>query len=164
MLKYILAWIPMLFIAIFNGAIREMWLVEYFGEAAAHQLSCATGIVLLGVFIWAIIRNWRPTSAATAITIGLIWLIMTIAFEFLFGFYVRGIPWSSLFHEYNLFAGRLWVLVLLWVTVAPYLFYRLENRRKMEPLSARESSERLAKLGGTERQLDTPRRRSAKNQ
>jgi hypothetical protein len=164
MLKYILAWIPMLFIAIFNGAVREMWLVEYFGELRAHQLSCATGIVLLGVFIWAILRNWRPASAAAAVTIGLIWLIMTIAFEFLFGFYVRGIPWSGLFHEYNLFVGRLWVLVVVWVTVAPYLFYILQNGRKMEPLSARESSERLAKLGGTEKQLDTPRRRSPKNE
>ena len=164
MLKYILAWIPMLFIAIFNGAVREMWLVEYFGELRAHQLSCVTGIVLLGAFIWAVIRNWRPACAGAAVTIGLIWLIMTIAFEFLFGFYVRGITWSGLFHEYNLFVGRLWVLVLVWVTIAPYLFYVLQNGRKMEPLSARESSERLAKLGGTERQLDTPRRRSPKTE
>jgi len=127
MLKYILAWILMLFIAIFNGAVREVWLVEHFEELRAHQLSCATGIVLLGLFIWSIIRNWRPASAATAITIGLIWLIMTIAFELLFGFYVRDIPWGRLFYEYNLFAGRLWVLVLVWVTVAPYLFYRLQK-------------------------------------
>ena len=101
MLKYILAWIPMLFIAIFNGAVREMWLVEYFGELRAHQLSCVTGIVLLGAFIWAVIRNWRPACAGAAVTIGLIWLIMTIAFEFLFGFYVyRGVLASGFCHRH----------------------------------------------------------------
>ena len=127
MWKYILAWIPMLFIAILNGAVRELWLMNYFGELSAHQVSSATGIVLLGVFIWVIIRSWRPESAATAVAVGLIWLVMTVAFEFLFGFYVRGLSWSRLFHEYNLLAGRVWVLVLAWVAVAPYLFYRLQK-------------------------------------
>jgi hypothetical protein len=117
----------MLFIAIVNGAVREIWLVNYFGELRAHQVSSATGIILLGVYIRVIIRNWRPTSATMAISIGLIWLLMTVTFEFLFGFYVRDLPWSRLFHDYNLFAGRVWVLVLAWVTMAPYLFYRLQK-------------------------------------
>ncbi len=154
----------MLFIAILNGAVRELWLVDQFGELRAHQLSSATGIGLLGIYMWAIVRNWRPGSAVTAITVGLIWLVMTVAFEFLFGFYVRGLPWSQLFHDYNLFAGRVWVLVLAWVAVAPYLFYRLQNRRKMGSPSARESGKRLAELGGTEKQLVVPRRRSSKIQ
>ena len=54
----------MLFIAILNGAVREVWLMNYFGELRAHQVSSATGIVLLGVYIWVIIRNWRPESGA----------------------------------------------------------------------------------------------------
>jgi hypothetical protein len=117
----------MLFIAILNGAVRELWLVNYLGELRAHQVSSATGIVLLGVYIWIIIRNWRPASARMAISIGIVWLAMTVAFEFLFGFYVRGISWGQMFHEYNLLAGRVWTLVLAWVTIAPYLFYRLQK-------------------------------------
>ena len=127
MWECILAWIPMLFIAIANGAVREIWLVNYFRELRAHQVSSATGMVLLGIYIWVIIRNWRPESAATAIVIGLIWLVMTVAFEFLFGLYVRNLSWNQLFHAYNLFAGQVWVLVLAWVTLAPYLFYRLQK-------------------------------------
>jgi len=41
------------------------------------------------------------------ITIGLVWLAMTVAFEFLFGDYVAGHSWDRLLHDYNLFAGRL---------------------------------------------------------
>ena len=127
MWKYVLAWIPMLFIAIANGAVREICYVNYLGELRAHQVSCATGIVFLGVYIWFLIRTWRPASATMAIAIGLVWLSMTVAFEFLFGFYVRGLSWGQMFHDYNLFAGRVWVLVLAWVTIAPYLFYRLQK-------------------------------------
>ena len=54
-------------------------------------------------------------------------LAMTVAFEFLFGHYVAGHSWDRLLHDYNLFAGRVWVVVLVWVTVAPYLFFRLRG-------------------------------------
>jgi hypothetical protein len=32
--------------------------------------------------------------------------------------------------EYDLPSGRLWALVPLWIAVAPYLFYRLYDRRR----------------------------------
>jgi hypothetical protein len=159
MWKYILAWIPMLFIAIANGATREIWYVNYLGELRAHQVSCATGIVLLGLYIWFVIRVRKPESSGAALVVGVIWLLMTVAFEFLFGFYLRGLPWSRLFHDYNLFAGRVWVLVLAWVTIAPYLFYRLQNRNPHVLSITHESGRKLAKLGGTENDLEAPTRR-----
>jgi hypothetical protein len=39
MWKYVLAWLPMVFIAIGNGAIREGWYGKYLSELQAHQLS-----------------------------------------------------------------------------------------------------------------------------
>jgi hypothetical protein len=125
MVKYILAWFPMVVIAIANGVLRESWYGKRFSELAAHQISSLTGIILFGVYIWLVVRFWRPASTGQAIAIGLLWLVMTIAFEFLFGHYVAGHSWQRLLHDYNLLAGRIWLLVLLWVAVAPYLFYRL---------------------------------------
>ncbi len=49
---------------------------------------------------------------------------MTVAFEFLCGHFVLRRPWNWLLHDYNLFAGRVWV-VLMWLTMALSLFYRL---------------------------------------
>jgi len=69
----------------------------------------------------------RPDTSKQAITVGLIWLGLTVAFEFLFGHYVVGHPWSKLLYDYNVFAGRVWVAVLIWVTVAPYVLYRLQK-------------------------------------
>jgi len=127
MWKYVLAWVPMVFIAIINGAIREGWYGKHVSELQAHQVSTATGVLLFGVYIWVLVRLWRPASAGQALTIGLIWLGMTVAFEFLFGYYVAERPWRDLFHDYNFWAGRVWLVVLVWVTVAPYVFYHLQQ-------------------------------------
>ena len=61
-----------------------------------------------------------------ALAVGVVWLAMTMCFEFLFGHYVAGHSWSQLLQDYNICAGRVWALLLIWVTVAPYVFYRLQ--------------------------------------
>jgi uncharacterized membrane protein YkgB len=127
MAKYILAWFGLMVIAVINGVVREATYKKALGDLAAHQLSTLIGIILFGVYIWIIIGKWRPRSASQAIMIGVLWLAMTLAFEFLAGHYVFGNPWPKILHDYNLLAGRLWILVLIWVTIAPYLVYRLRK-------------------------------------
>jgi hypothetical protein len=117
----------MVFIAIANGAIREGWYSKCLSELQAHQVSTVTGVLLFSVYIWVLVRLWRPASAGQALTIGLIWLSMTIAFEFLFGRYVVKRSWNALRRDYNIFAGRVWLVVLVWVTLAPYLCYQLQQ-------------------------------------
>lgn len=124
MWKYVLAWIPMVPIAVANGALRDLWYGKHVGELRAHQISTATAILLFGVYIWFVMRTWRPGSSGHALAVGLTWLGMTVAFEFLFGRYVAGFPWSRLLHDYNVLAGRVWVAIPVWVAVAPYLFCR----------------------------------------
>jgi len=57
----------------------------------------------------------------------LFWLVLTLLFEFGFGRY-RGNSWEKLFTDYNLLKGRLWILIPLWLAIAPYLFFKLRNR------------------------------------
>jgi len=127
MWKYVLAWFPMVAIAIANGVLREFWYGQHLSELAAHQLSTLTAVILFGVYIWFVVRFWQPTSKAQAIIVGLLWLVMTIAFEFLFGHFVAGHTWERLLHDYNLLTGRVWPLVLIWVAVTPYLFFRMSK-------------------------------------
>ena len=127
MWRYGLAWVPMVFIAIVNGTLRQVWYAKYLGELRAHQLSTATLVLVLGVYIWAVIRLLRPHSAMQTLMIGLIWCVLTVGFEFIFGHYIAGHPWSRLLQDYNLFAGRIWAIVLLWITLAPYVCYRMQT-------------------------------------
>ena len=128
MWKYVLAWVPMVPIAIGNGVLRQIGYARRVGELTAHQISTASAIVLFGIYIWFVIRALRPASGRQAIAIGIVWLALTVAFELLFGHYVAGHSWRALLNDYDLIGGRLWVLVLVWLAVAPYLFHRLSGR------------------------------------
>lgn len=129
MLRYTLAWCALLVAAMVNGAVRDGLYREPLGDLAAHQVSTLTGIILFALIIWRMTRMWPIASAAQAWTVGFVWLAMTLCFEFGFFHFVVGHPWSVLLHNYNILEGRVWVLILLWTFVAPYLFYRLQRRR-----------------------------------
>lgn len=117
----------MVFLAIANGLLREKYFVNRLKELQAHQASTVTLIILFGIYMWIILGIWRPESVQHAISIGLIWLVLTVAFEFLFGHFVARHSWSRLFKDYNIFAGRVWILILIWVTIAPSIFYQLQK-------------------------------------
>jgi hypothetical protein len=123
--RYLIAWFPMIPIAVANGALREAWLLPRFGEHAARQVSTLLLIVLFAIYIGAVVRIWPIRSSGEALTIGALWLALTLAFEFGLGRFLSGLTWRQMLAEYNLGAGRLWVLVPIWVAVAPYVFYRL---------------------------------------
>ncbi len=120
----LLAWLVMLLVSIVNGAVRDLTYGRHMSELAAHQLSTLAGVLLLGLVIGWFVRRHPPSCSRQALTIGLGWVVMTLAFEFLFFHYVGGHPWSALLANYNVLAGRVWVAVPLWVAVGPYVFFR----------------------------------------
>jgi hypothetical protein len=126
--KYLLSWIPGIPLAIVNGLLRESVYRRFLTELSAQQVSALSFIVLFGIYVWLIDRWLRLSSSKEALRVGLTWLALTVAFEFLFGHYVMGQPWERLGHDYNLLAGRLWVLVLVWITLSPLALYLLRDR------------------------------------
>ena len=60
----------------------------------------------------------------TPLRAGLIWLVLTLAFEILFGRFVAGASWERLWSDYNLLQGGLLPIGLLVLTVAPLLAAR----------------------------------------
>jgi hypothetical protein len=126
MIKYLLFWFPMLLIAVLNGMLREFVLKKYTATLQAYQLSTLTLIILFAVYIAWIVKHFPPVSSSQALLTGIIWMLMTLIFEFGFGLY-RGNSWSTMLEDYNLLRGHIWILVLLWVGVAPYVFYRINQ-------------------------------------
>lgn len=89
-LKYGIAWIPMVFIAVANGALRQFAYGKYPSELLAHQVSSMTGMILFCLYTWFLNLHWPLESSRQAVAIGLIWLILTVAFEFIFRHYFAG--------------------------------------------------------------------------
>jgi len=128
-LRPLLAWLVLLGVAMLNGTLRDFTYGKHLSELSAHQLSTLIGILLFALVIQRYVRRWPPATAREAWHIGLFWMLLTVAFEFLFFHYVGGHSWQVLLANYDMSAGRLWPLILLWVAVAPYLFFRLTRSR-----------------------------------
>lgn len=125
--KYILVWFLLALVAVANGIIRQTTYGKFVPELAAHQISTVTAILASGILVWFASRFWPFETAAQAWTIGLLWLAMTVAFEFGFGHFIAGHSWGQLLADYNILNGRVWSLFLVWVTVLPYLIYTLKT-------------------------------------
>jgi hypothetical protein len=130
LMQALISWLVLFAIAFANGAIRELGYTAYLGEHRANQVSCGTGIVLIGLAVWLLSRRWRFLSSAQAWRTGLLWLALTVAWEFLFGLYLRGYPWERVLREYAIWQGRLWTLVLLAILVLPALVHAVDRPRR----------------------------------
>jgi len=117
----------MLLIAVLNGILREAVFRKFLDTLPAHQLSTITLFTWFAFYIRYIMYRFPPASDAQALMTGLMWLFLTLAFEFGFGRY-RGNTWQTLLADYNLLQGRLWIFIPLWIAIAPYLFYRVFHR------------------------------------
>jgi hypothetical protein len=121
--KYLLFWLVLAIVAIANGVIRQTTYGKVVPELAAHQISTIVAILTTGAVVWGLSRIWPLDSSGQAWTIGILWLLLTIVFEFGFGHFVAGHSWARLLADYNLLNGRVWLLFLIWVAVMPLVFY-----------------------------------------
>jgi len=126
MIKYFICWFLMLILAFLNGTARDLGYKKYMSELTAHQISTFTLIIIFGFFIGFVINKFPPVSGEQAVYIGLLWLFLTLGFEFGFGL-MRGNTLAKLLEDYNLLKGRLWILIPLWIAIAPYLFYQINK-------------------------------------
>jgi hypothetical protein len=118
-------WFGILVLANLNGAARQVLLIPRLGETAGRAVSTlilSGGVVVL---TWLTIRWIGPGSTGDGIRIGVLWLGLTLGFEFLVGHYVFGNPWSVLLADYDVSRGRIWIVVLVLTLVAPLWTARL---------------------------------------
>lgn len=128
--KHFLWWFAFPFVGILNGILREATYKKVTGDLFAHQISTATGIIFFGIIFYFIFKKWNIESVKHAILVGITWLFLTVLFEFGFGHYIMGNSWEKLLHDYNLADGRFWSLFLVWITIAPIVFYKALSKKQ----------------------------------
>ena len=127
-LKSLGIWVILAVSAIVVATFRIGVLLPPFGEQTAHQLGTVMFLVVQFIIIFFFIKKLKIKDIKTLLRIGLFWIVLTILFEFYFGHYVIGHPWEKLFADYNLFNGRLWVIVLINNIAAPIISGKIIER------------------------------------
>lgn len=119
-LRAVLVWLLLAVVAVASGALREAVLTPRLGGQAAHVIGTFVVVALFFLVIGLSIRWIVPDLGSRGLwTVGGAWLVLTVAFEFGFGHWVAGHSWSRLLRDYDVFSGRVWLLVLLTVLLAP---------------------------------------------
>lgn len=127
-LRALLVWLLLAFLAVSAGVAREAVLTPRMGAEAAHVAGTWVVVAAFFVAIGLSVRWIVPDLASSRLwRVGGLWLVLTVAFEFGFGHYVAGHSWSRLLRDYDLLAGRVWILVLLTVLLAPVWMGRLRS-------------------------------------
>lgn len=120
-------WLLLVVAAILNAAFREMVFLPLLGIEAALPLSGISLSILIFFITLAVIPVFGKTSTASYVFIGLLWVCMTVAFEFVFGHWGTGKSWQDIFQVFNVMKGDLFVLVLFTSAVSPWVAARLRG-------------------------------------
>ena len=115
-----LLWLAIIPAAILNGIFREEVLVSLAGASVALPLS---GLMLCGLILLISVLGvpfLGKVNGAGYGKIGLFWMMLTIGFEFGFG-YFSGKTAQELLSAYDPRTGNLWLLIVVFVAVSPWL-------------------------------------------
>lgn len=113
LIRSVLIWFVLLLVAILNGGLREALMLPRLGRGLAQALSTVMLSGLILVIGW-IATPWiAPRTLQNAWGIGVTWVTLTLAFEFLAGHFMFGKTWEALLRDYNVLAGRIWAMVLI---------------------------------------------------
>lgn len=118
-------WLLLVVGAIANGTFRVAFLEPALGMEAAHVVSSLLLCVIILVVSWATLSWIRVPTARQAWMVGTLWVGSTLVFEFGFGHWISGKSWETLLADYNIMAGRIWILILVTTFTAPRLVQRL---------------------------------------
>ena len=127
-LKALVLWIAILVLAIANGAIREQALIPAFGASAGLTISgvilsiCILTVALLAVPWYGALERHQW------LFVGLLWVGMTLLFEFAFGRFVRHETWAELLQAWTFRGGNLWPAVVAVAAASPFLAARIRGR------------------------------------
>lgn len=115
-------WGVLVVAAILNAGLRQKVLIPHMGGTlgrAASSVTLSLAILLVAYLFFALSNIERSTIDLWAM--GVIWLSLTVMFEFGFGRFVMKHSWRALLADYNVLKGRIWVLVLIASLTGPFL-------------------------------------------
>ncbi|MBI5642149.1 MAG: hypothetical protein HY954_01590 [Deltaproteobacteria bacterium] len=115
-----LFWFVMVVIAIINGVFSEFVVSKALGDYGSHLYRTFFAIAVIFIASRIYLKVGYPGGYFTpAIYTGILWVCLSLTFEFGFGHYVFKMPLEKIILEYRIQEGRLWSLVIASEFLAP---------------------------------------------
>lgn len=127
-LRAVAVWLVLITVEAVHGTLRTLFLQPYLGDFRARQVSVFTGIALILLIAW-LFSGWlNAGSPRKLLSVGALWLVLTLLFEVGLGRLVLGYPWERILSDYDLSRGGLLSFGMIVLALAPLLAARWRHR------------------------------------
>lgn len=110
-----------------HGILRARFVAPKVGDFKSRQIGVASGSLLILIYTW-IVFPWLSLKAPDdAILVGGFWFLCMLLFEFTVGHFVFRFSWKWLLNDFNVFKGRLLLVGMLILAMAPWISGRLRG-------------------------------------
>ncbi|HKI97157.1 MAG TPA: hypothetical protein VKB51_01660 [bacterium] len=120
--KAIWVWLAFFVLAVLNGILRDAVYVPqwgaFWGRIAGTPILCVAMLIVMYVFLR---RNAGALTRVRLIGLGVLWLVLSVFFEFAVSHWVMEDPWNVILAHYSVMQGQLRVLVRLVELAGPFV-------------------------------------------
>lgn len=102
--RALVVWVAIIVVETIHGVIRQTFIAPAVGDLPARQIGVFVGSVLILVIAW-LFADWlRANSFKSRLVVGLLWGLLTLAFELLLGL-ALGYSAQRIIADYDLGQG-----------------------------------------------------------
>ena len=120
LLRGVAVWMVIVFVESVHGTVRRLVLEPLVGDRPARQIAFFVGMALIFLVAMLCIRWIKAPSIQALFAVGLIWMVLTAAFELGLGL-ALGYTWERILEDYDVSSGGLMAFGLLFMVFAPWL-------------------------------------------
>lgn len=127
-IRALLVWLALIGVEVVHGTLRAIFLLPVVGDHRSRQIGVFTGSVLILV-VASLLFPWLHTTAEKSlILVGVLWVVVTVAFAFSFGHYVFGRSWEDVASDYDPGQGGFLLIGMAVLMFAPMIAVWMRSR------------------------------------
>jgi hypothetical protein len=119
--RALVVWLVIIGVEFVHGVLRTLFLAPLTGDLRARQIGVFIGSCLIVSIAYLLVPWMCVENRRSLIQVGLLWVVLTLTFEFAFGHFVVGASWERLESDYDLTHGGLLPLGLVVLMFAPLI-------------------------------------------
>lgn len=120
LLRAAFVWLMMMAVESVHGVLRTILIAPRTGDFRARQIGAVIGSLLVIAVACVCIKWIGANDTASRWKTGLLWVALTLIFEFALGRLAFGYSWARILEDYDLSKGGLMIGGMLAMALAPF--------------------------------------------
>jgi len=127
--RAVAVWLVLIAVEFIHGTLRIIFVVPVVGGFRARQIGVFTGSILILAVAYLFVPWLHAESTRSLLQVGLLWVVLTVTFEFSFGHFVFRRSWQDLASDYDIVHGGMLAIGMVVLTLSPVVATRLRRQQ-----------------------------------